>query len=310
MKPLTNILGAVLCTAVAVTAQAPDPQQTSDIEITKAQPSGPVSQSKADTDCAKKCVSTLSHETEAEWNIAMFCLERCELDKEAAVYLGYDDMLRALATPLSATPNSYRTDARGKDGQRVTSRRDILDADSLLAFAEKLEKTAWFDESDSNNQYRHVLEDIENLKRQFTLSTTDEMEGLEKKENSEEDVKRTAALRDGPFESMPANEGTDAPSCGDLLDRDSDSPSADEDEEEDAEYAEFLSSNWEHAKSISALWDTRRYVVEVPAETGVSSEGTKRYWVHTYDGRRYGPYDIKDEAKSGLQAPVRRQLYA
>ena len=32
----------------------------------------------------------------------MFCLERCELDKEAAVYLGYDDMLRKLATPLSA----------------------------------------------------------------------------------------------------------------------------------------------------------------------------------------------------------------
>ncbi|KAI4925921.1 uncharacterized protein J4E92_006657 [Alternaria infectoria] len=293
MKPLTNILGAVLCTAVAVTAQAPDPQQTSDIEITKAQPSGPVSESKADTDCAKKCVSPLSHETEAEWNIAMFCLERCELDKEAAVYLGYDDMLRKLATPLSATPNSYRTEARGKEGEGVTSRRDILDAESLLAFAEKLEKTTCFDESDSKDHYRHALEGFENLNRQFTLSTTDEMEGLAREGNPEEDVKRTAALRDGPFESMPANEGTDAPSYGYLLDRDSDSPSADEDE--DAEYAEFLSSNWEVAEKINALWNTdKMYVVEVPGKTGSSSEGSKRYWLHTYDGRRYGPYDNKD----------------
>ncbi|KAI4617711.1 hypothetical protein J4E83_006043 [Alternaria metachromatica] len=235
MKLLTNILGVVSCTAIAVTAQAPDPQQTSDIEITKAQPSGPVSESKAGTDCAKKCVSPLSQETEAEWNIAMFCLERCELDKEAAVYLGYDDMLRKLATPLSATPNSYGREAYGKDGQGFELHREFLDADSLLAFEEKLEKTAWFDESDSNNQYRHVLEDIENLNRQFTLCTTDEAEGLGRKGNSEEDVKRTAALGDGPFESLPANEGTDAPSYGDILDRDSDSPSADEDEDEDAE---------------------------------------------------------------------------
>ena len=102
---------------------------------------------------------------------------------------------------------------------------------------------------------------------------------LERKANSEDDVNRTALLRDGkPFESTPANECTDAPSYGDLLDRDSDSPSVDEDE--DAEYADFLSSNWEYADKISALWNTDRI------------------------------YDIKDEAESGLQAPARRQLYA
>ena len=161
-----------------------------------------------------------------------------------------------------------------------------------MAFAEKLEKTTCFDESDSKDHYRHALEGFENLNRQFTLGTTDEMEELARKGNSEEDVKRTAALRDGPFESMPANEGTDAPSYGDLLDRDSDSPSADEDE--DAEYAEFLSSNWEVAEKINALWNTdKMYVVEVPGKTGSSSEGSKRYWLHTYDGRKYGPYDIK-----------------
>ena len=153
------------------------------------------------------------------------------------------------------------------------------------------------------------MEDFENLSRQFTLSTTDEMEGLGRKWNSEEDVKRTAALRDGPFESMPANEGTDYPSFGDLLDRDSDSPSADEDSDES--YAEWLSSNRENAEKINALWNTdKMYVVEVPGKTGSSSEDSKRYWLHTYDGRKYGPYDIKDEAESGLQAPARRQLYA
>jgi len=116
---------------------------------------------------------------------------------------------------------------------------------------------------------------------------------LARKANSEEDVKRTSMLRDGkPFESQPANEGTDAPSSGDFPDADSDWPSADEDSDES--YAEWLSSNWEDAETTSALWSTdRRYVVEVPAKTGVSSEGSKQYWLYTYDGRRYGPYDNK-----------------
>ena len=39
MKLLTNILGVVLCSAVAGTAQAPGSQQTPDIEVPKAQPS-------------------------------------------------------------------------------------------------------------------------------------------------------------------------------------------------------------------------------------------------------------------------------
>jgi len=117
---------------------------------------------------------------------------------------------------------------------------------------------------------------------------------LARKANSEEDVKRTAMLRDGkPFESMPANESTDAPSSGDLLDADTDWPSANEDSDET--YAEWLSSNWGDTETISALWSTdRRYVVEVPQKTGVSSEGSKRYWLYTYDDRRYGPYDNKD----------------
>jgi len=38
MKLPTNILGVVLCTAIAVTAQVPDSQQTPDIEVPKAQP--------------------------------------------------------------------------------------------------------------------------------------------------------------------------------------------------------------------------------------------------------------------------------
>jgi len=39
MKFPTDILGVVLCTAAAVTAQAPCSQQTPDIEVPKAQPS-------------------------------------------------------------------------------------------------------------------------------------------------------------------------------------------------------------------------------------------------------------------------------
>ncbi|KAI4661960.1 uncharacterized protein J4E78_004750 [Alternaria triticimaculans] len=215
------------------------------------------------------------------------------------VYLGYDDMLRKLATPLSAAHNSYGKDAYGKDEQGFKLHREFLDADSLLAFAEKLEKATWFDESDQNNHYRHVLESIENLKRQFTHYPTNEMGELARKANSEEDAKRTAALRDGPFESMPVNEGTDAPSSGDLLDADTDWPSVDEDEDE--EYAEFLSSNWEVAEKINALWNTdKMYVVEVPGKTGSSSEGSKRYWLHTYDGRKYGPYDNKAQVEFAL----------
>ncbi|KAI4709091.1 hypothetical protein J4E89_006493 [Alternaria sp. Ai002NY15] len=227
MKLPTNILGVVLCSAVAVTAQAPGSQRASNIEVPEAQPS----------------IDVLREKATRQWL------------------------------------------------------RDLLDADIQYPSA------------DQNSQYRHVLEDIENLKRQFTYYATNEMGELTRKANSEEDVKRTAALRDGPFESMPANEGTDAPSYGDVLDADTDWPSVDEDEDE--EYAEFLSSNRENAEKINALWNTdRMYVVEVPGKTGSSSEGSKRYWLHTYDGRKYGPYDIKDEAESGLQAPARRQLYA
>jgi len=144
------------------------------------------------------------------------------------------------------------------------------------------------------------LEDFEKLERTFTPYTTDEMKGLGRRGSSEEDVKRTALLRDGkPFESTPANEGTDAPSSRDLLGADTDWPSADEDEDES--YAEFLSSSWEYAENIRALRDTdRMYVVEAPEKTGVSSEGSNRYWLYTYDGRRYGPYDNKAQVEFAL----------
>jgi len=165
--------------------------------------------------------------------------------------------------------------------------RDLLDEDIRYPSA------------DPYKHYGQILEDFEKLERTFTPYTTDEVEGLGREGNSEEDVKRTTTLRDGPFESMPANEGTDAPSYGDLLDRDSDSPSTDEDE--DAEYAEFLSSNWEYAENIRALRDTNRmYVVEAPEKTGVSSDSSNRYWLYTYDGRRFGPYDNKAQVEFAL----------
>ncbi|KAI4921278.1 hypothetical protein J4E85_008623 [Alternaria conjuncta] len=165
--------------------------------------------------------------------------------------------------------------------------RDLLDEDIQYPSA------------DQNNQYRHALEDFENLSRQFTHYPTNEMGEPEREANSEEDVKRTAALRDGPFESPPANECTDAPSSGDLLDTNTDWPSVDEDADE--EYADFLSSNWEYADKINALWNTdKMYVVEVPGKTGSSSEGSKRYWLHTYDGRKYGPYDNKAQVEFAL----------
>jgi len=57
MKLPTNILGAVLCTAVGVTAQASDSQQTPDIEVSKAQPSIDVLREKATRQVRLGCVS-------------------------------------------------------------------------------------------------------------------------------------------------------------------------------------------------------------------------------------------------------------
>ncbi|KAI4684825.1 uncharacterized protein J4E88_004266 [Alternaria novae-zelandiae] len=275
MKLLTNILGVVLCSAVAVTAQASDSQQIPDIEVPKAQPSIDALREKVTCQCIRYCFDGAAgvDEDPDEWDSAIGCAYTCGTMKVPDDDLEYMLQYSWKTEGLSRAPNYLR--------KRASWLRDLLDADIQYPSA------------DQNNQYRHVLESIENLKRQFTYYPTNEMGELERKANSEEDVKRTAALSDGPFESMPANEGTDAPSFRDLLDRDSDSPSMDEDE--DAEYAEFLSSNWEVAEKINALWNTdKMYVVEVPGKTGSSSEGSKRYWLHTYDGRRYGPYDNKD----------------
>ncbi|KAI4957547.1 hypothetical protein J4E86_004685 [Alternaria arbusti] len=228
MKLFTTILAVVLCSAVAVTAQAPGSQQTPDIEVPEAQPSIDVLREKV------TCQATKYYGRQASWL------------------------------------------------------RDLLDADIRYPSA------------DPYKHYGQILEDFEKLERTFTPYTTDEMKGLGRRGSSEEDVKRTALLRDGkPFESTPANEGTDAPSSRDLLGADTDWPSADEDEDES--YAEFLSSSWEYAENIRALRDTdRMYVVEAPEKTGVSSEGSNRYWLYTYDGRRYGPYDNKAQVEFAL----------
>ncbi|KAI4631638.1 uncharacterized protein J4E87_002344 [Alternaria ethzedia] len=274
MKLLTNILGVVLCSAVAVNARAPDSQQTPDIEVPKAQPSIDVLREKATRQCIRYCFDGVAgvDEDPTEWDSAIGCAYTCGTMKVPDDSLEYMLHYGWALEGLSRAPKYLR--------KRASWLRDLLDANIQYPSA------------DPNNHYRHVLESIENLKSQFTYYPTNEMGELVRKANSEEDVKRTAALSDGPFESMPANEGTDAPSYGDLLDRDSDSPSADEDE--DAEYAEFLSSNWEYADKISALWNTdRRYVVGVPEKTGSSSEGSSRYWLYTYDGRKFGPYDNK-----------------
>ncbi|KAI4701238.1 hypothetical protein J4E81_002978 [Alternaria sp. BMP 2799] len=261
MKLLTNIPGIVLCTAIAVTAQASDSQQASNIEAPKAQPSIDALREKATRQCIRYCFDGAAgvDEDPDEWDSAIGCAYTCGTMKVPDDDLEYMLHYGWAVEGLSRAPKYLR--------KRASWLQDLLDADIQYPSA------------DQNNQYRHVLESIENLKRQFTYYPTNEMGELERKANSEDDVNRTALLRDGkPFESTPANECTDAPSYGDLLDRDSDSPSADEDE--DAEYADFLSSNWEYADKISALWNTDRI------------------------------YDIKDEAESGLQAPARRQLYA
>ncbi|KAI4648030.1 hypothetical protein J4E93_004441 [Alternaria ventricosa] len=260
MKLPTNILGVVLCTAIAVTAQAPDSQQTPDIEVPKAQPNIEVLREKTARQCIRYCFDGVAEEDEdpAEWDSAISCAYTCGIMKIPDDSLEFMLHYGWATKGLSRAPKYY--------GKRASWLRDILDADSHSPSA------------GHSNHYRHVLEDIENLNRQFTLDTTDEMEGRGRKGNSDDVVKRTAALRDeSPFESMPANECTEALSFGELLDRDSDSPSADEDEDES--YAEFLSNMEETAEAISALWNTdKMYVVEVPVETSVSSEDSKRYW--------------------------------
>ncbi|KAI4953933.1 hypothetical protein J4E91_002782 [Alternaria rosae] len=101
MKLLTNNLGVVLCSAVAVTAQTSNEQQASTIEAPETQPSGHVSEGKATIRCARECVGLFSYETEEEWYMAMECLETCELAKEAEVYLEDYGLSSARVVPLN-----------------------------------------------------------------------------------------------------------------------------------------------------------------------------------------------------------------
>ena len=57
MKLPTNFLGVVLYSVVAVTAQAPDSQQASNIEAARAQPSIDVLREKATRQVRLSCIS-------------------------------------------------------------------------------------------------------------------------------------------------------------------------------------------------------------------------------------------------------------